>query len=378
MRHSLQLMGRHRGGRGFQGFHPGGFGGHGDGFGHRGRIRGRKIGSDDLQLLLLLLLEERARHGYELIKAFEQRSSGFYSPSPGMVYPALTYLEELGYATVSSEAGRKLYQLAPAGRSYLDQHRPAAETVLKQLEQFGKSLFAAPGAPEFTDLPGELHRESPAATRHAPHRTLSLGVNTDAVLARLRGEAEQNRPSDGGPRHSRIHDPFHYAEYGFSISQDQGELIYLLCRQMRARRVIDFATSVGVSAIYFGAAMRDNQDGLVVGSEIVPAKVRTAEQNLKQAGVDSWVNIRQGDARETLQGLGEPYDFALIDGWPGEGERSLAREVVEIVAPNIRRGGMLMNDNAEPDYLEYVRDPHNGFISITLPMKGGTELSLKR
>ena len=369
MRASLGLMGRHRGGRGFQGFHPGGFGGDG-GFGHRGRIRGRKIGSDDLQLLLVLLLEERPRHGYELIKALEQRSSGFYSPSPGMIYPALTYLEELGYTTVSSEAGRKLYELAPAGRAYLNQHRAAAELVLAQLEQFGRRLFAGPEAAEPTAPSASPH--------HAPRRPLSLGVNTDAVLARLRDEAERNRPPDGGPRHSGIHDPFQYAEYGFSISQEQGELIYLLCRQMRARRVIDFATSVGVSAIYFGAAMRDNQDGLVIGSEIVPQKVRTAEQNLNQAGVDFWVNIRLGDARETLRDLDEPYDFALIDGWPGDGTRSLARDVVEIVAPTIRRGGMLMNDNGEPDYLEYVRDPRNGFISITLPMKGGTELSLKR
>jgi predicted O-methyltransferase YrrM/DNA-binding PadR family transcriptional regulator len=362
-------MGRHRGSRGFQGFHPpGGHGGDG-GFGHHGRIRGRKIGSDDLQLLLLLLLEERPRHGYELIKAIEQRSSGFYSPSPGMIYPALTYLEELGHATVSSEAGRKLYQLADAGRVHLNLHRAAAEMVLQQLERFGRSLA---GAPEPAEPRG------PTARHHAPRKALSLGVNTDPVLARLRHEAEQNRPLDGGPHRSGNNDPFQYAEYGFSISQEQGELIYLLCRQMRARRVIDFATSVGVSAIYFGAAMRDNQDGLVIGSEIVPQKVRVAEQNLRQAGVDFWVNIREGDARETLQGLGEPFDFALIDGWPGDGPRSLAREVVELVAPNIRRGGMLMNDNGEPDYLEYVRDPRNGFISITLPMKGGTELSLKR
>jgi predicted O-methyltransferase YrrM len=306
-----------------------------------GRIRGRKIGSADLQLLLLLLLEERPRHGYELIKALDQRSSGFYSPSPGMVYPALTYLEELGYLTVNSEAARRHYQLAPAGRTYLDQHRVAAQAVMRQLEQFGRSMSA-------TSTPSQ---------QHAPRRALSLGVNTDAVLARLRDEAE----------------------HGFSISAEQGELIYLLCRQMRARRVIDFASSVGVSAIYFAAAMRDNDHGgLVIGSEIVPQKIRAAEQNLMQAGLDFWVQIRRGDARETLQGLGESIDFALIDGWPGDGERSLAREVVEIVAPTIRSGGLLMNDNAEPDYLEYVRDPGNGFVSITLPLKGGTELSLKR
>jgi predicted O-methyltransferase YrrM/DNA-binding PadR family transcriptional regulator len=378
MRPSLGFTGRHQGGRGFQGFHPGGPGG-GGGFGHRNRTRGRKISSGDLQLLLLLLLEERPRHGYEAIKAIEQRSGGFYAPSPGMVYPALTYLEELGYATVSSVAARKLYELSPAGRSYLDQNRAAAQLVMEQLEQFGRSMFrdSDPGGdePAAAERPGLAQ---PPSAHHAPRKALSLGPSVDAVLARLQAEAERRPARDGGPRRGAQRDPFRYADYGFSISQDQGELIYLLCRQMRARRVIDFATSVGVSAIYFAAAMRDNQDGLVIGSEIVPEKVRTAGRNLQQAGLDPWVNIREGDARQTLRELGEPIDFALIDGWPADEGPSLARGVVEIVAPQLRRGGLLLNDNAEPDYLEYVRDPSNGFVSISLPLKGGTELSLKR
>src|SRR5271155_2979408 len=119
MRHSLTSMGKHRGGRGFQGTWPGPFGGHA-GFGNRGLLRGRKIGSDDLQLLLLLLLSERPSHGYELIKALEQRSAGFYTPSPGMVYPALTYLEELLYTTVTVDGTRKLYHIAPEGCAYLE------------------------------------------------------------------------------------------------------------------------------------------------------------------------------------------------------------------------------------------------------------------
>jgi predicted O-methyltransferase YrrM len=70
-------------------------------------------------------------------------------------------------------------------------------------------------------------------------------------------------------------------------------------------------------------------------------------------------------------------DFVLIDGWPTGDEPSLARQVFEIVAPQIRSGGLVMNDNAEPDYLAYVRNPANGFLSMTLPLKAGTELSLK-
>jgi predicted O-methyltransferase YrrM/DNA-binding PadR family transcriptional regulator len=363
MRHSWGLMGRHRGGRGFQGFRPGG---HGD-FGHRGLLRGRKIGSDDLQLLLLLLLSERPSHGYELIRALEQRSAGFYAPSPGMVYPALTYLEELFYATVTTDGARKLYELAPAGRAYLSLHRSAADAVMAQLEQFGRSMHA------FSSGGSALSDRAPPL---APRR-LVLGSRVDAVLSRLRSEAEFNRPAHGGPRHSGIADPFQYAGYGFSISPEQGELIYLLCRTLRARRVVEFATSVGVSALYLACALRDTGGGIVIGSEIVPKKIEAARRNLEAAGLDSWVELRTGDARETLRDLGAPVDFALIDGWPTDAGPSLAWQVVQIVAPQIRSGGMLMNDNAEADYLSYVRDPENGFVSITLPLKAGTELSLK-
>ena len=181
-------------------------------------------------------------------------------------------------------------------------------------------------------------------------------------------------PSDY-PEVSR--DPLDYAEYGFSIWPDQGDLIYLLCRGMRATRVVDFATSIGMSAIYFAAAMRDNGGGTVIGSELVPEKVRTARRNLADAGLADYAYIREGDARQTLSSVGGPVDFALIDGWPNGQEPSLAREVIEILAPQIRTGGYVMNDNAEPDFLQFVRDPAHGFISVTLPLKRGTELCVK-
>ena len=197
-----------------------------------------------------------------------------------------------------------------------------------------------------------------------------------AVVERL--EAERRRPRNGSPKdNDQSRDPYDYADRGFSIHPDQGDLIYLLCRGMRATRVVEFATSVGMSTLYFAAAMRDNGGGRVIGSELVPAKVATARRNLADAGLASYAEIREGDARQTLRDLGGPVDFALIDGWPRDEEPSLAREVIEIVAPQLRVGGYVMNDNAEPDFLEFIRDPGNGFISITLPLKNGTELSVK-
>lgn len=185
-------------------------------------------------------------------------------------------------------------------------------------------------------------------------------------------------PRDGSKREpGSIRNPEDFAEIGFSIHPDQGDLIYLLCRGMGAKRVVDFATSVGMSAIYFAAAMRDNGGGEVIGAELVPAKVETARRNLTDAGLADYADIRVGDARETLRDLGGSVDFALIDGWPLPEGPSLARQMIEIVAPQLRVGGYVMNDNAEPDFLDYIRDPANGFISVTLPIKRGTELALK-
>jgi predicted O-methyltransferase YrrM len=210
--------------------------------------------------------------------------------------------------------------------------------------------------------------------------TLSSTIRDARILAVIdRLQAERRRPISGGPRDnpSESQDPYDYADYGFSIHPEQGDLIYLLCRGMRATRVVEFATSVGMSTLYFAAAMRDNGGGTVIGSELVPAKVATAERNLREAGLADYAEIREGDARQTLRDLGGPVDFVLIDGWPREEESSLAREVIEIVAPQLRVGGYILNDNGEPDFIDFVRDPANGFLSLTLPIKNGTELSVK-
>ena len=134
-------MGRHRGGRGASrgGFAGGGFAG-GPGFDDEGFRRGRKLGSADLQLLLLHLLAEKPSHGYELIKGLEERSSGYYVPSPGMIYPALTYLEELGYARVEAEGAKKLYHPTEEGRRHLEQNREAVDSILVQLERIGRKM----------------------------------------------------------------------------------------------------------------------------------------------------------------------------------------------------------------------------------------------
>jgi DNA-binding PadR family transcriptional regulator len=126
-----------------KGFGRGRFGGwfaDGGELGGRGFGMGRKLASGDLQLLILDLLAEKPRHGYEIIKALEERSKGFYVPSPGMVYPALTYLEEIGHATVETEGTRKLYQLTELGRAYLEEHRDETDALFAQFSRVGERL----------------------------------------------------------------------------------------------------------------------------------------------------------------------------------------------------------------------------------------------
>lgn len=110
------------------------------GFGRGDFPAGRKLSSGELQLVLLALLEIQPAHGYELIRLLEEKSGGFYAPSPGMVYPALTYLDETGQVTASPEGNRKLYTLTDAGKTLLEANREQAETILETLKRIGSRM----------------------------------------------------------------------------------------------------------------------------------------------------------------------------------------------------------------------------------------------
>ena len=133
----MRHRGKHRHGRGF----GHGFGDTGEhGFDRTGFRTGRKLASDDLQLLLLALIAEKPSHGYDLIKLLEERSGGYYVPSPGMIYPALTYLEEAGHATIEQDGTKKLYRISEEGKVHLDQNRAAADELLAQLDRIARKM----------------------------------------------------------------------------------------------------------------------------------------------------------------------------------------------------------------------------------------------
>ena len=111
------------------------------GFGREFRLR-RMLRGDDLRLVVLLLISETPRHGYDLIKAIEEKSDEAYSPSPGVIYPALTYLEEAGYVTAEMDGAKKVYANTDAGSAHLDDNRAEAEAALETLDLVGKRAAA--------------------------------------------------------------------------------------------------------------------------------------------------------------------------------------------------------------------------------------------
>ncbi|MGI6851915.1 PadR family transcriptional regulator [Mesorhizobium sp. 1B3] len=133
-------------GKGGHGFGPFGRGHRGGGRGGRGGDMfraGRMLGDGDLRLITLALLEEAPRHGYDVIKALEERTSGIYSPSPGVVYPTLTFLEEAGYAASVSEGNKKVFSITGEGRAHLGENRAVADQALEQIERFGRKMARA-------------------------------------------------------------------------------------------------------------------------------------------------------------------------------------------------------------------------------------------
>ena len=141
MRHfGSECDGRWAAGRGWRRRHGFGFGGrHGMGGGDMIRA-GRMLATGDLRLIALALIAEQPRHGYEIIKVMEEKTSGWYSPSPGIVYPTLTYLEEAGYVTAEADGAKKLYTITNEGRAYLDQNRDFVDAVLGRLAAIGQKV----------------------------------------------------------------------------------------------------------------------------------------------------------------------------------------------------------------------------------------------
>lgn len=221
-------------------------------------------------------------------------------------------------------------------------------------------------------------------------RDARLRAVLDRLHARSDAEGEElaryfaRRAAEGGLDWNRFDAETHrfLGDKLVALDRDKAELCYLLCRALCARRVVEVGTSFGVSTLYLAAALRDQGiregDGVVIGTEYEPAKAAAARAHFEEAGLAGFIELREGDLRETLREVAAPVDFVLMDIWT-----PMARPALELLAPRLRPGAIVAADNtrqfrdAYRDYLAFVDDPANGLRTLTLPFTGGFELSVR-
>lgn len=150
-----------------------------------------------------------------------------------------------------------------------------------------------------------------------------------------------------------------------AVSRETGELLYMLARSSHARTIVEFGTSFGISTLYLAAALRDNGGGHLIASEFEPSKVARARANLTEAGLIDLVDLREGDALQTLSvDLPETIDLVLLDG-----AKPLYLEILSRLETRLRPGSVIVADNTDyaPDYLSRVRCLAHGYLSARLP-----------
>jgi predicted O-methyltransferase YrrM len=157
------------------------------------------------------------------------------------------------------------------------------------------------------------------------------------------------------------------------VSRTTGRLLYMLARAVRARTIVEFGTSFGISTLHLAAALRDNGGGRLIGSEFEPSKIARARANLGAAGLSDLVEIREGDALQTLaRDLPDSIDLILLDG-----AKSLYSPILSLLEGRLRSGALIVADNADdsPEYLARVRSAAGDYLSV--PFADDVELSMR-
>jgi predicted O-methyltransferase YrrM len=208
-----------------------------------------------------------------------------------------------------------------------------------------------------------------------------LHARSDAQIAAMK-ELEARRAGPNPPDKHELKQVL--SDKFVALDRDKAAFCYQLCRATNARRIVEVGTSYGVSTLYLAAAVRDNVKvdgghGIVIGTEYEPQKAAAARANFEQAHLSQFIDLREGDLRETLRTLEGPVDVLLVDIWV-----SMARTALELVAPCLRPGAIVICDNTElhcadyADYFGFLNDPANGFSTMTLPFQGGLEFSVRQ
>jgi len=157
------------------------------------------------------------------------------------------------------------------------------------------------------------------------------------------------------------------------VSRETGSLLYMLARASRARSIIEFGTSFGISTLHLAAALRDNGGGRLITTEFEPSKVKRARDHLTAGGLIDLVEIRQGDALQTLAtDLPGSIDLVLLDG-----AKALYPDILDLLESRLKAGALIIADNADdsPDYLARIRTPGSGYVST--PFADDVELSMR-
>jgi predicted O-methyltransferase YrrM len=160
-----------------------------------------------------------------------------------------------------------------------------------------------------------------------------------------------------------------YVDNFLNVAQEYGTFLYQCARATKATRIVEFGTSMGISTVYLAAALRDNGGGHLIGTELEPSKAARARISLQAAGLADIVDIRVGDARQTLADIQEEIDLVLLDG-----AFSLYLPVLKLLEPCLRPGALILAENAfdqDNAYLDYVRNPENGYLSQSIPISPG-------
>jgi predicted O-methyltransferase YrrM len=205
-----------------------------------------------------------------------------------------------------------------------------------------------------------------------------LFAEADATQASLRQDSAHLSPAE---RAARMNSGGDYRDFYMTrakdvylaVSEETARLLYMLVRACKARSVVEFGTSFGISTLHLAAAVRDNGGGRVIGTEFEPSKVARARANMTAAGLADLVEIREGDALESLsRDLPDTVDLVLLDG-----AKSLYNRVFSLLAPRMRPGALIVADNADmcPEYIAAIRAPGSGYLSV--PFTDDVELSMK-
>jgi predicted O-methyltransferase YrrM len=162
------------------------------------------------------------------------------------------------------------------------------------------------------------------------------------------------------------------------VSPEAGRLVYTLVRGAAPGTTVEFGTSFGISTIYMAAAVRDRGAGRVITTELLRSKADRAREYIREAGLLDLVDVRVGDALETLKDIKADVTVLFLDGW-----KELYLPVLKMLEPKLEPGALVAADDihlfpeALQPYLDYVREPANGYVSVTLPVGDAVELSAR-